>query len=139
MSALWTCGIKRKLTKRSQIDFVAVSTHIDGTCRPLNYLDVEGEEPLHKKMDHRPVVAELRWLSNIKKPEVSEQPLPSLPKRTVHDAGLCESFRRFGARRERFAHVRAAALFHGRVLFIRNTSAPRRVHGNRTARNAWQS
>ena len=47
---LWTCGMKRKLDQRSQIDYIGVSSNLAGATA-LNFLDLKGETPLSIKME----------------------------------------------------------------------------------------
>ena len=57
---LWTCGTKRRLHKRTQIDFVGVSPGITGKAYPV---DFEGK--LFKRSDHRPLAGFVhlqRWM-----------------------------------------------------------------------------
>eukprot|EP00973_Karenia_brevis_P005035 693416-Karenia_brevis.AAC.1 len=58
-TALWTCGLKRPLARRSQIDYICISDGFTGVSYPLqgNKLD-----DLYKRFrfDHRPLVAYLR-------------------------------------------------------------------------------
>lgn len=53
---LWTCGRKRPLHKRSQIDFIAVSADVSGCAFPE---DVD-DDVFKFGGDHRPVYGELR-------------------------------------------------------------------------------
>ena len=53
-SELWTCAIKRRSRDRSQIDFLAATCDLQGVAGPVSILDLQSEEPLYKKMDHRP-------------------------------------------------------------------------------------
>ena len=56
---LWTCGWKRSLPDRSQIDYVAVSEDVLGSAYPAREWDVRGNEVLRKGMDHRRVIGNL--------------------------------------------------------------------------------
>eukprot|EP00973_Karenia_brevis_P027072 3736298-Karenia_brevis.AAC.1 len=54
-SELWTCGIKRQPHLRSQIDFIGLTSDLNGCSCPLNFMDMKAETPLITGMDHRPV------------------------------------------------------------------------------------
>ena len=56
---LGTCGWKRPLMDRSQINFVAISSSISGSSYAARELDIRDNAALHKGMDHRPVLARL--------------------------------------------------------------------------------
>ena len=53
-AALWTCGQKRQLERRTQIDFIAASAGIRGVARPTSM-----SSRTFRKSDHRPVVGVL--------------------------------------------------------------------------------
>ena len=55
--SLWTCGTKRQLEKRSQIDFICVTSGISGGARALSNLD----EIFKRGADHRPILADIYW------------------------------------------------------------------------------
>ena len=61
LSELWTCGIKRRLAARSQIDFIGLSADLTGLAKPMSFLDLKSEPALLKKMDHRPVQGDFAW------------------------------------------------------------------------------
>ena len=63
-SELRTCGIKRRSCDRSQIDFLTATCDLHGVAGPVSILDLQSEEPLYRKMDHRPVVGQLSWLQD---------------------------------------------------------------------------
>ena len=45
---LWTCGRKRRLAKRTQIDYLAVSSGVAGSARPIDF-----HKKVLKRSDHR--------------------------------------------------------------------------------------
>eukprot|EP00959_Pyramimonas_sp_CCMP1952_P365694 7658675-Pyramimonas_sp.AAC.1 len=51
---LWTCGIRRRLEARSQIDYICVSRDLDGVAHALHDSKLDD---LYKRFrfDHRPV------------------------------------------------------------------------------------
>eukprot|EP00973_Karenia_brevis_P092404 12412261-Karenia_brevis.AAC.1 len=53
-SEIWTCGMTRRDKDRSQIDYVGISEFLEGHGGPINFLDLQGESPLRRKMEHRP-------------------------------------------------------------------------------------
>ena len=78
-----------------QIDYIAASSHVDGIGRPISFLDLQSEEALCKKMDHRPVKAELSWKYHIRNytPDL-KGPARTLPKGGFPDAVSQEAFKR---------------------------------------------
>ena len=84
-SDLWTCGIKRKASGRSQIDYIGVSQDLSGTGKTLNFLDLQAEQPLIKAMDHRPVKSELEWCCGSGSTPARIKRRILLPKRKLQD------------------------------------------------------
>ena len=47
--------------ERSQIDFIAATTDVQGTAYPANEWTIRDNKVLHEKMDHRPVMSVLQF------------------------------------------------------------------------------
>lgn len=61
----WTCGTKRKLPQRMQIDFLAASLKLTGKCFPVTF-----DAKIFQGSDHTPIVGELVITGRIvEKPE----------------------------------------------------------------------
>eukprot|EP00959_Pyramimonas_sp_CCMP1952_P019454 410986-Pyramimonas_sp.AAC.1 len=54
-TCLWTCGRRRVLSRRTQIDFIVVSEGVDGYASPQTF-----DGKLFGRSDHRPLVSYLR-------------------------------------------------------------------------------
>lgn len=96
LGALWSCGLKRPLESRSQIDFIGVSDGFLGTSSLVNDLDLRSEEALSSTMDHRPVRADI--YRNVDAEEANRsrervRQFKSLPKTRIQNADCAESFR----------------------------------------------
>ena len=70
-SSLWTCGVKRRLSKRTQIDYICVSENISGEAFPFELF-----EHVFQKSDHRLVYSDLM----MDRPITSTQCRPSTMK-----------------------------------------------------------
>ena len=53
----WTCGWKRPLAKRSQIDFIAVSSTVRGNAHPVHDATLQDHYYLRRGADHRPIIS----------------------------------------------------------------------------------
>ena len=83
---LWTCGTRRVLQNRSQIDFLAVTPRISGTARPESF-----PSRLFRASDHRPLLAELRGFAPLERTETPKRSLKGWAPASAADE---ESFQR---------------------------------------------
>ena len=67
---MWTCGTKRRLGKRTQIDFVCVSANMNGTASPSSV-----DAKCFRRSDHRPVTAHLVYDDSTFKVQCKERSL----------------------------------------------------------------